>query len=71
MFIPWPNRKKVCSKTTCTPELTSPFSKYSLALGKWPEANHSASTKNASQRLVHWKKKGQNNIFSIKMPHKG
>ena len=49
----WLRRKKICTSTTCTPELPIPFFKYSSALGICPEANHFASTRNASHKLDH------------------
>lgn len=57
LVTPSPRRKNTCTSPTFTPELIIPFFKYSSALGKCPEANHLASTRNALHKLAHWSKK--------------
>lgn len=50
---PSPKRKNKWTITTYTPELTLPFSKYFVAFGRFPEANHLASSRNALHKLAH------------------
>jgi len=53
LLMPWPRRKNMWTSTTCTPELTIPFLKYSSGFGNFPEANHFASSKNALHNFFH------------------
>lgn len=66
LLIPWPSRKKIWTRTTCTPELTIPFFKYSSPLGNFPEANHLASTRNALHKLAHCRKINQTIIRCVR-----